>query len=84
MSTAVSAIQTHSRELWSKIVSLNLDLNSVSETDTTLAILKQKQTNKPIKITFEQNTNNCNLTVKPCDTIRLLHTEVIGKTELQL
>ena len=83
MSTAVSAIQTDSRELWSKIVNLNLDLNSVSETDMTLAILKKKN-NKPIKITIEQNTNNCNSTVKLRDTIRLLHTELIGKTELQL
>ena len=82
MSTTVSAIQAHSRELWSRIVNLNLDLNSVSETDMTLAI--KTKTNKPIKITFEQNTNNCNLTVKPCDTIRLLHTELTGKTELQL
>ena len=40
-SRKVRAIQTHSHELWSKIVNLNLDLNSVSETDITLAILKQ-------------------------------------------
>ena len=32
------AIQTHSHELWSKIVNSNLDPNSVSETDITLAI----------------------------------------------
>ena len=46
LETAVSAIQTHSHELRSKIVNLNLDLNSVSETDITLAILKNKQTNQ--------------------------------------
>ena len=63
LSTAVRAIQTHNHELWSKILNLNLDLNSVSETDITLATLKNKQTNKPLKITFEQNTNNyCTLT----------------------
>ena len=45
LSTAVRAIQTHSHELCSKILNLNLDLNSVSETDITLAVLK-KQTNK--------------------------------------
>ena len=84
LSTAVRAIQTHSHEFWSKILNLNLDLNGVSETDITLAILKNKQTNKPLKITFEQNTNNCNLTVKQCDTIRLLLTELTAKTELQL
>ena len=39
LETAVRAIQTHSHELWSKIVNLNLDLNSVSETDIMLAIL---------------------------------------------
>ena len=50
LETAVRAIQTHSHELRSKIVNLNLDLNSVSETDITLAILKNKQRNKPIKI----------------------------------
>ena len=47
--TAVRAIQTLSHELCSKIVNLNLDLNSVSETDVTLAILNEqtnKQTNK--------------------------------------
>ena len=40
----------------------------------------QKLFNPP----FEQNTNNCNLTVKQSDTIRLLLTELIAKTELQL
>ena len=38
LETAVRAVQTHSHELWSKIVNLNLDLNSVSETDITGAI----------------------------------------------
>ena len=67
-------------------MNFNLDLNSVSETDITLAILKkqQQQTNKRIKIIFERNTNNCNLTVKQCDNIRLLLTELVEKTELQL
>ena len=75
----------HSHELWSKNGNLNLDLNSVSETDITLAILKaNKQTNKNHSLfTFEQSTNNCNLTVKQCHTIRLLLTELIPKTELQ-
>lgn len=38
LETAVRAIQTHSHELWSKIVNLNLDLNSVSETDITVSM----------------------------------------------
>ena len=38
--TAARAIQTHSHELWSKIV--NLDLSSVSETDITLAVSKKQ------------------------------------------
>ena len=49
LETAVRAIQTLSHELCSKIVNLNLHLNSVSETDVTLAILNEqtnKQTNK--------------------------------------
>ena len=45
LKTAVRAIQTLSHELCSKIVNLDLHLNSVSETDVTLAILN-KQTNK--------------------------------------
>ena len=53
LKTAVRATQTHSHELWSKI--LNLDPNGVSETDITLAILKNKQTNKPLKITYESH-----------------------------
>ena len=36
--TAVRTIQTHSHELWSKIVNLNFDLNSLGETDIKLAI----------------------------------------------
>lgn len=38
LETAVRAIQTHSYELWSKIVNLNVDLNSVSETDITVSM----------------------------------------------
>ena len=62
LSTAVRAIQTHSHELWSKIV--NLDLNSVSETDITLAVSKQetsKQTNKNhiIRTKYKQLQFNC-------------------------
>ena len=34
-------------------MNLNLNLNTVSETDITLAILKQ---NKPIKITYDLNS----------------------------
>ena len=66
LSIAVRAIQTHNHELWSKIG--DLDLNSMSETDITLAVSK-KQTNQ-YKSQFEQNTNNC--------------TELTAKTELQL
>ena len=38
-------------------MNLNLDLNSVSETDITLAISKNKQRNKPIKITYDSHSN---------------------------
>ena len=41
LEAAVRAIQTHSHELWSKIVNFNLDLNGQSATDITVAILKK-------------------------------------------
>jgi len=59
------------------LMNLNLDLNSVAETDITLAILKK---NKPIKITFDSHLTK----LKQCDTIGLLLTEPISKTELKL
>ena len=91
MESAVRAIQTNSHELWSKIVNSNLDLNSVSETDITVAILKKKQTktNKQTNKNHDSHLNkiqtiSIQLNVKQCDTIRLLLPELIAKTELRL
>ena len=57
LQTAVRAILTHSHELWSKVVNLNLDLNSVSETDITLTILKKKTNKQTNKITYDSHSN---------------------------
>ena len=59
LETAVGAIQTDSHELWSKIVNLNLDLNSQSATDITVAILIKKTVMIHVRTKYKQLKFNC-------------------------